>query len=149
MAGVHAPDHVLPAKSFLIGCHKAPKGRPSVDQDIGSSLSLRAIIISLVTVHEVLGHFRPCQARARSCKAKLCIALGVIAYLLGAPWRRQRIRTPGQDRRPAPMSPWGWECIALLHAKGLQCCRMATAPVWRSASIFYHSKPRTQMASTT
>ena len=38
MAGVHAPDNVLPEESFLIGCHKAPKGRPSVHQDIESSL---------------------------------------------------------------------------------------------------------------
>ena len=41
---------------------------------------------------------------------------GVSAHLRGVPWRRQRIQTPGQARRPAPTYPSGWECTVSLHS---------------------------------
>ena len=79
---------------------------------------------------EAQGSIRPCRSHAGACEAELCRAPGVTAHLLGAPWRRRRIRRPGQDRRPAPASPWEWGCIVPLHVNF-----MFTALLHFSASL--------------
>ena len=76
--------------------------------------------------------------------AKQC--LGMILHLQGVPWTRQRIQTPGQDRRPAPMFPWERGRILSLRPNTTSKAQGCNNSFSESISSFNHSSACKQTA---